>query len=138
MSKVVKLTLRNRTLNRFKLNKKQKLDVLRQQIKSILKKQIKKSAKRLKTLRLITHPQLINPKSVTFSPKMSTLSIAKLSSKPGSPQSKSPIAKKIGMRTIKALIGHRRLFLRNRRIMTNSLNSMHFNGHSSHLISACA
>ena len=111
MSKIVMLRLRNRILNRFKQLKK----ASPKQAKTI-KKTITPSPLGFirggKTLRVV--PKKLNWDLTTTnstSVKVSPVKIAK----PSSP-TKSNIHK-IGSSTMAALIGHRRLFLRNRRLM---------------------
>ncbi len=91
-TKVVFLRLRNRVLNRFKALKKT-AKIARQS------KRIAKPNK--KTLRVVPKPAIRTRSSPLSSPK-------------SSPKS-SPV--KFGARTASALKGHRRMFLRNRRLM---------------------
>ena len=92
MSKIVMLKLRNRILNRFK-----------QQKKTLAKKIGSKKITKGKTLRVVVVQAKQQP--------------VKQISKPVSPVGKISPQPKIGARTVNALIGHRRLFLRNRRLM---------------------
>ena len=113
MSKIVMLRLRNRILNRFKDTKAR---LLKQ------RKAIKKAAPsklgfiaRGKTLRVVPQSSVT---AVVALPSPGKVSPKQRTSKPASPTSKvAGGLPKIGMRTIAALIGHRRLFLRNRRLM---------------------
>ena len=98
MSKVVFLRLRNRTLNKFKAVKAKK---------AVKKVAAKKSASKniRKTLRVVAAKP-----TGKASPQQKQ-------SKSPSPAGKTSPVPKIGARTISSLIGHRRLFLRNRRLM---------------------
>ena len=86
-TKIRFLRLRNRVLNRFKAIKKV--------VRHTKSKQITKSPKR--TLRVVPKTHIRTRSSPVTSPKS------------------SPV--KFGSRTAAALVGHRRLFLRNRRLM---------------------
>ena len=114
MSKVVFLRLRNRTLNKFKATKPKK------PAKRLAKKTISKKIK--KTLRVVavrkpSPVQKIVPATGKASPQQKQVS------KAPSPVAKHSPVPKIGARTLSSLIGHRRLFLRNRRLM--ELNHQH-------------
>ena len=98
MSKVVFLRLRNRTLNKFKAVKAKKA------VKKVAAKKVA-SRKIKKTLRVV-----VKHSAGKVSPQQK-------SSKSPSPVAKQSPAHKIGARTLSSLIGHRRLFLRNRRLM---------------------
>ena len=109
MSKVVFLRLRNRTLNKFKVVKAKKA------VKKVAKRAAKPNQIK-KTLRVV---------NIVASPKAAAAPavIGKASPQQKSSKSPSPVAKqgspvpKIGARTLHSIIGHRRMFLRNRRLM---------------------
>ena len=95
--------MRNRTLNKFKALRVKKA-VKKVHHRKVRPNQIKK------TLRVV-------PAKKVQSTTSKGAHTHQKQSKPPSPAGKhSPVAK-IGARTISSLIGHRRLFLRNRRLM---------------------
>ena len=104
MSKVVFLRLRNRTLNKFKTVKAKKA-VKKVAAKKVASKKIKK------TLRVVAK---VAPVAKQPTGKASP---QQKQSKSPSPVGKHSPVPKIGARTLSSLIGHRRLFLRNRRLM---------------------
>ena len=93
MSKVVFISLRNRKLNKFKSVK----------------------AKKTSNMKITKVPKSNSIKK-TLNVKLGFIATGQNLVKPASPVSKaSPV--KIGKDTMNAIIGHRRVFLRNRRLM---------------------
>ena len=106
MSKVVFLRLRNRTINKFKTIKAKKA------VKKVAKRAAKPNQIK-KTLRVIKK----------VAPVAKAVPAGKASPQQKASKSPSPVSKhgspvpKIGARTLNSIIGHRRMFLRNRRLM---------------------